>query len=182
MVSDSHGDLVADFRLRDSHGHPAATIVLNLPAAVGARVHVEGHGQGTYVRFDFNMLPPVLHCIDFDEGGEKTFKGDSACRDRWCRRPQAPHQKIAGTIQCTCWPSERLGLNAAGRQRVAGRRRPRLGPGLHSHRAGGGADDRAEAGEHVDVRAAGRDRAAPRGPTRAPATCHPRPGRGRWRT
>eukprot|EP01051_Picozoa_sp_SAG22_P012293 SAG22_NODE_1263_length_4967_cov_5.836278_2_plen_427_part_00 len=101
----SHG--YNDFRLRDSHGHPTAMTVPNLPAAVGARVHVEGHGQGTYVRFDFNVLSPVLHCIDFDEGGEKTFRGDSACRDRWCRRPRfvvPPHQKVADTIQW-CWPS-----------------------------------------------------------------------------
>ena len=45
-----------------------------------------GTGKGSYVRFDFNVLPPVLHCIDFDEGGEKTFSSDSACHDRWCLR------------------------------------------------------------------------------------------------
>ena len=64
--------------------HGTLMTVPHLPAAVGARVHVEGHGLGTYVRFDYNVLSPVLHCIDFDECGEKTFRGDSSCRDR-CR-------------------------------------------------------------------------------------------------
>ena len=45
----------------------------HLPAALGARVHVEGHGLGTYVRFDFN-LSRVAHTIDFDEGGEKMLR------------------------------------------------------------------------------------------------------------
>ena len=73
----------ARLKHRNSHGHPmSAMTVPHLPAAVGARVHVEGHGLGTYVRFDYNVLSPVLHCIDFDECGEKTFRGDSSCRDR----------------------------------------------------------------------------------------------------
>jgi hypothetical protein len=57
----------------------------HLPAALGARVHVEGHGLGTYVRFDFN-LSRVAHTIDFDEGGEKMLRSNFPCRDNWFLR------------------------------------------------------------------------------------------------
>jgi hypothetical protein len=56
------------------------------PAAVGARVRIEGHGLGTYVWFDFNLLSRVAHTIDFDEGGEKTLTSDFPCRDSWLLR------------------------------------------------------------------------------------------------
>ena len=56
------------------------------PAAVGARVHVEGHGLGIYVRFDFNFLSRVAHTIDFDGLGEKTLSSDFCCRDSWYLR------------------------------------------------------------------------------------------------
>ena len=56
------------------------------PAALGARVRVEGHGLGTYVRFDFSWLSRVAHTIDFDEGGERTLTSDVRCRDSWFLR------------------------------------------------------------------------------------------------
>jgi hypothetical protein len=56
------------------------------PAAVGARVHIEGHGLGTYVRFDFNLLSRVVHTIDFDGLGEQTLSSDFPCRDSWYLR------------------------------------------------------------------------------------------------
>ena len=46
-------------RLRPS-GRPAMTAP-HWPAPVGARVHVEGHGEGNYAGFDFNLLTRVAH-------------------------------------------------------------------------------------------------------------------------
>jgi hypothetical protein len=56
------------------------------PAPVGARVHVEGHGEGSYVGFDFNLLSRVTHTIDFDGGGEAILRSDFPYRDSWCLR------------------------------------------------------------------------------------------------
>ena len=66
-------------------GRPAMTAP-HWPAPVGARVHVEGHGEGNYVGFDFNLLSRVAHTIDFDGGGETTLRSDFPCRDSWCLR------------------------------------------------------------------------------------------------
>ena len=56
------------------------------PAALGARVRVQGHGLGTYVRYDFRLLSRVAHTIEFDEGGERTLASDFRCRDSWFLR------------------------------------------------------------------------------------------------
>ena len=56
------------------HRHPMTAP--HWPAAMGARAHVEGHGLGTYVGFDFDVLARVAHTIDFDEGGEQTLTSD----------------------------------------------------------------------------------------------------------
>jgi hypothetical protein len=73
------------------------------PAALGARVHVDGHGAGTYVRFDPNFLVSGhAHTIDFDEGGEQTLTSDRWCLRRLCCcsavRPVADGWRVIDTL------------------------------------------------------------------------------------
>jgi hypothetical protein len=69
----------ASVRAGGVHGPRQHQAAPHWPAALGARVHVDGYGQGTYVRFDPSFLVSGhAHTIDFDQGGEQqgeTYRG-----------------------------------------------------------------------------------------------------------
>eukprot|EP01051_Picozoa_sp_SAG22_P015709 SAG22_NODE_2093_length_3020_cov_8.343033_1_plen_481_part_00 len=89
-------------RCRRRAAPPLSAAGPDWPAALGARVHVAGYGQGTYVRFDPGFVSGHAHTIDFDEGGLKTLSSDSWClrRLRCCSavRPVASGWCVVGEL------------------------------------------------------------------------------------